>query len=45
MAQSTTNGTAGPGILTAAELDSIRRPLRGARLLPGRAYHDEAIHE
>jgi glycine betaine catabolism A len=45
MAQSTTNGTADPGILTAAELESIRRPFRGARLLPGRAYHDEAIHE
>jgi glycine betaine catabolism A len=32
-------------ILTAEELASIRRPFRGARLLPGRAYHDEAIHE
>ncbi|HET7704012.1 MAG TPA: aromatic ring-hydroxylating dioxygenase subunit alpha [Candidatus Limnocylindrales bacterium] len=32
-------------ILTAAELDSIRRPYRGARLLPGRAYHDQAIFE
>jgi Rieske 2Fe-2S family protein len=36
---------ANPGILTDAELDSVRRPYRGARLLPGRAYHDEAIHE
>ncbi len=32
-------------ILTAAELDSIRRPYRGARLLPRRAYHDPAIFE
>src|SRR5512143_2064227 len=31
------------GILTADELDSIRRPYRGARLLPRRAYHDAAI--
>jgi glycine betaine catabolism A len=31
-------------ILTAEELASIRRPYRGARLLPRRAYHDEAIH-
>ncbi|HLO36302.1 MAG TPA: aromatic ring-hydroxylating dioxygenase subunit alpha, partial [Candidatus Deferrimicrobium sp.] len=30
-------------ILTAAELDSIRRPYRAARLLPRRAYHDAAI--
>src|SRR4051794_35553473 len=30
-------------ILTAAELDSIRRPYRGARLLPRRAYHEPAI--
>jgi Rieske 2Fe-2S family protein len=36
---------ADPGILTVAELASVRRPFRGARLLPGRAYHDEAIHE
>jgi Rieske 2Fe-2S family protein len=40
----TANGTPDPGILTAAELASVRRPFRGARLLPGRAYHDEAIH-
>jgi Rieske 2Fe-2S family protein len=32
-------------ILTADELASIRRPYRGARLLPGRAYHDDAIHD
>jgi len=32
-------------ILTADELASIRRPYRGARLLPGRAYHDQAIHD
>ncbi len=29
--------------LTPAELASIRRPFRGARLLPGRAYHDDAF--
>jgi Rieske 2Fe-2S family protein len=34
-----------PGILTADELASVRRPYRGASLLPGRAYHDEVIHE
>ena len=32
-------------ILTAAELDSIRRPYRGARLLPGRAYQEASIFE
>jgi glycine betaine catabolism A len=32
-------------ILTGAELDSIRRPYRGARLLPGRAYQEPAILE
>lgn len=32
-------------ILTAEELASIRRPYRAARLLPGRAYHDSAIHD
>jgi phenylpropionate dioxygenase-like ring-hydroxylating dioxygenase large terminal subunit len=32
-------------ILTVEELASIRRPYRGARLLPGRAYHDQAIHD
>ena len=25
------------------EIESIRRPFRGASLLPGRAYHDEAV--
>ena len=30
--------------LTQAEIDSVRRPYRAASLLPGRAYHDEAIH-
>jgi Rieske 2Fe-2S family protein len=44
IAKATSQPTA-PGILTEAELDSVRRPYRGARLLPGRAYHDEAIHE
>jgi Rieske 2Fe-2S family protein len=33
------------GILTAAELASIRREFRGASLLPRRTYHDAAIHE
>jgi glycine betaine catabolism A len=32
-------------ILSPAELESIRRPYRGARLLPRRAYHDAAILE
>jgi glycine betaine catabolism A len=32
-------------ILTPDELASIRRPYRGARLLPGRAYHDGAIYD
>jgi Rieske 2Fe-2S family protein len=32
-------------ILTTEELASIRRPYRGARLLPGRTYHDAAIHD
>jgi glycine betaine catabolism A len=32
-------------ILTQAELDSIRQPYRGARLLPRRAYHDAAIFD
>jgi len=34
-----------PTILTAAELASIRRPYRAARLLPRRVYHDAAIHD
>jgi len=34
-----------PRILTAEELASVRRPFLGARLLPGRAYHDATIHE
>ena len=34
-----------PGLLTAEELASVRRPFLGARLLPGRAYHDAAIYE
>ena len=33
------------GPLTAAELGAVRRPYRSASLLPGRAYHDEAIFE
>jgi Rieske 2Fe-2S family protein len=34
-----------PGLLTAEELASVRRPFLGARLLPGRAYQDAAIYE
>jgi len=37
--------TSGPPPLTAEEIASVRRPYRGARLLPGRAYHDPAIYE
>ena len=37
--------TPDPGLLTAEELASVRRPFLGARLLPRRAYHDAAIHE
>jgi Rieske 2Fe-2S family protein len=37
--------TSGPSPLTAEEIASVRRPYRGARLLPGRAYHDPAIYE
>ena len=34
-----------PGVLTAEELAAVRRPYRGASLLPGRAYQDPAIFE
>jgi hypothetical protein len=34
-----------PGLLTAEELASVRRPFLGARLLPRRVYHDTAIYE
>jgi Rieske 2Fe-2S family protein len=30
--------------LTAEEIASVRKPYRAASLLPGRAYHDDAIH-
>src|SRR5690349_24588035 len=30
-------------ILTAAELDAVRRPFKAARLLPPRVFHDPAI--
>ena len=33
------------GILTAAELASVRREYRGASLLPARTYHDPAIFD
>ncbi len=32
-------------LLSAAEVAAIRRPYRAASLLPGRAYHDDAIHQ
>ena len=35
--------TASP--LTEEEIASVRQPYRAASLLPGRAYHDDAIHE
>jgi glycine betaine catabolism A len=31
--------------LTADEIASVRKPYRAASLLPGRAYHDPAIHD
>ncbi len=31
--------------LTADEIATVRKPYRAASLLPGRAYHDPAIHE
>jgi glycine betaine catabolism A len=34
-----------PAPITAEELASVRSPFRKATLLPGRAYHDGAIHE
>ena len=33
------------GILTTAELASVRREYRGASLLPARTYHDPAIFD
>ena len=40
-----TDRSTDPGILTAEELASVRRPFRAARLLPRRAYHDQAIYD
>jgi phenylpropionate dioxygenase-like ring-hydroxylating dioxygenase large terminal subunit len=34
-----------PGPLTADEIAAVRKPYRAASLLPGRAYHDQAIHD
>jgi Phenylpropionate dioxygenase and related ring-hydroxylating dioxygenases, large terminal subunit len=34
-----------PSPLTPDEIAAVRRPYRAASLLPGRAYHDVAIHE
>ena len=31
--------------LTADEIAAVRKPYRAASLLPGRAYHDQAIHD
>ena len=31
--------------LTPDEIAAVRKPYRAASLLPGRAYHDPAIHE
>lgn len=31
--------------LTQEEIDAVRKPYRAASLLPGRAYHDPAIHD
>ena len=33
------------GLLTDAELAGVRKPYRAASLLPGRAYHDRAVHD
>ena len=43
----TSNGTAGAiaSPLTADEIAAVRKPYRAASLLPGRAYHDQAIHD
>jgi glycine betaine catabolism A len=35
--------SAGAPLLTAAELDAVRRPFKAARLLPPRVFHDPAI--
>ena len=34
-----------PSPLTPEEIAAVRRPYRAASLLPGRAYHDPAIHD
>ena len=34
-----------PSPLTAEEIAAVRKPYRAASLLPGRAYHDPAIHD
>ena len=39
----TSAGLAGP--LTAEEIAAVRKPYRAASLLPGRAYHEPAIHD
>jgi hypothetical protein len=34
-----------PSPLSPDEIAAVRRPYRAASLLPGRAYHDPAIHK
>jgi Rieske 2Fe-2S family protein len=34
-----------PAPLTETEIEAVRKPYRAASLLPGRAYHDPAIHD
>ena len=33
------------GLLTDDEIAAVRKPYRAASLLPGRAYHDQAVHD
>ena len=40
-----TTSSARPSPLTHDEIAAVRKPYRAASLLPGRAYHDPAIHE
>ena len=40
-----TSSSPSPSPLTPEEIAAVRRPYRAASLLPGRAYHDPAIHD
>ena len=40
-----TSPSPAPSPLTPEEIAAVRRPYRAASLLPGRAYHDPAIHD